>query len=67
MVEQTQKIKVLRMRFSIMVNVRMLRGIILKLPRASQVPDNAKLRMFFKTTFFFDICQRFHLGAIALE
>jgi len=44
MVKKSPKMKVLRMKFSIVENVRMLRGIIFKLPRASQLPSGAKIQ-----------------------
>ena len=44
MVEKGQQMKVLRMKFSIVENVRMPRGIILRLPRAFQVAHKAKIK-----------------------
>ena len=43
MVEQVKNIKVLRMKFSIVENVRMLRAIIFKLPRPSELPSGAQI------------------------
>ena len=44
MVEKTQKMKVIRMKFSILENVPIPRGSILELGRASQLPYRAKIK-----------------------